>query len=186
MKNVIRWLLPLILVACFGGWVLAGDITDTGMSQKDLYKLLRNVVKAINNGAYGNAGLTTGTTTPAYIKTANSISYAVDGLFYTKAATDNIATATATAQAANTYCLYLLTLNSSGTLAATKGTELATDTAILPDVPASVAPIGILKIATTTTFTLGTTSLTASGVTATFYNLRAPTSGNYDVNLKGL
>lgn len=124
------------------------------------------------NMALGAAGLAEGTNAST-IQTVNAIDFSIGGRLYSKAATDNIAMTAAAAQAAEMYCMYLVSINASGTVKITKGTDVATDTAVLPAVPASEAVIGAFKILTAagTTFTSGTTDLSAAGITATFYDL---------------
>ena len=79
------------------------------------------------------------------------------------------------AQAAGTYCAYLVVLNSAGTFDVIKGTD-ATTAALaltaLPAIPASSCPVGILVVTNTTNaFTLGTTNSDATGVTFTCYDI---------------
>lgn len=130
------------------------------------------------NGAFTKGGLTEGTNSGT-IKTANTINFAINGQLYTKAATDNIACTAAAAQAVSTYCLYLVCIDSSGTVSTVKGTEVATDTAVLPARTADTAVIGAFKIATdgTHTYTAGTTDHSAAGITATYYDLCFANSG---------
>lgn len=130
------------------------------------------------NSSSSAAGLAEGTNS-ATIKTVNILQYAIDGQRYTKAATDNIAVTATAQQAVSTFCLYLVSINAGGTVTTTKGTELGTDTAVLPALPASSAPVGWFKVATNgaTTFTGGTTDLSAAGITATFADLQYVNSG---------
>jgi hypothetical protein len=182
--SMIFLVLNLVWVA---GGVSAGDITSTGMSQKDLVKYLTNIKTAIKNRCYGNAGLEVNGTTASLINIANAINFTVAGVFYTKSATSGISV-TASAQAVSTYCKYLIGINASGTVTATKGDEVSTDTAVLPALASTKAPIGYIKIQTsaTTAFTMGTTSLNAGGITATYVNLSVIDSGTEDVSLTGL
>lgn len=131
---------------------------------------------------YSSAGLAEGTNS-ATIKTAApngaGIDFAIDGLAYHKADTDNIAMTALAAQAALTKCLYLVQINSSGTVSLKKGTEVLTadltaGTKVLhwPEPDDDNCPIGAVKVqcANAATFTSGTTDLSATDVTATFYN----------------
>lgn len=127
----------------------------------------------------GNAQLAEGTNANT-IKTVQAIDFVINGIMYSKAATDNIAMTACAAQAVLTTCLYLITINASGTVKITKGTEVLTRLVAngvvpleLPECPANEAPIGILKIvcANSATFTSGTTDLGATDVTDTFYNI---------------
>lgn len=116
------------------------------------------------------------------IKVTNSagIDFAIDGVMYSKATTDNIAMDALAIQAVSTTCLYLVMINAAGTVSMKKGTEVATadlaaGSKVLqwPACDALKAPIGAIKIVTNSsaTFTNGSTDLSASGITATFYDL---------------
>ena len=121
----------------------------------------------------GNAQLAEGTSANT-IKTVQAIDFLINELLYTKAATDNIAMTACAQQAANTSCLYLITINSSGTVKTSKGTEQLTGSGqplFYPSVPANEAVIGGIKVALgATTFTSGSTDLSAANVIATYYN----------------
>lgn len=147
---------------------------------------------------FAAAGLAEGTNANT-IKTANDITYAIDGNFYSKSATDNIAisysgasvyqAAAGGVQAINgaftggvngSTRLYLVCLNSAGAASIVPGkivdsAKLAAGTVSLdfPDAPLGVCPIGAIKVAVTagTTFTPGTTDLGATGVTDTYIDL---------------
>lgn len=138
---------------------------------------LRN---AIGDVCYGKAGLAEGTN-PATIQTANAIDYAIDGVLYTKAATDNIALTAATAQADGTTCMYLIEINSSGTVSSVKGTEVTTGNSVyLPDPTEGLCVIGAIKVATSgAAFTAGTTDLGAGTVTDTYYDLSMHTAADF-------
>ena len=146
----------------------------------------------------GAAGLAEGTNANT-IQIANNITYVIDGRFYTKSATDNIAisysgpsvyqAAAGGVQAVNggfsggvngSTRLYLICLNTSSAVSIVPGKIV--DTAELtagrvslefPAAPNGVCPIGALRVALTagTAFTPGSTDLSASGVTDTFYDL---------------
>lgn len=132
-------------------------------------------------GAFSKAGLAEGTNA-ATIKTAApngaGVDYAIDGIAYHKADTDNIATGSAAQQAVSTTCLYLVQINAAGTISMKKGTEQLTAelgdnlSVQWPDPDASNCPLGGIKVATddSTTFTLGTTDLGAAGITDTYYD----------------
>lgn len=121
----------------------------------------------------GNAQLAEGTNANT-IKTTAATDFMIGELLYSKAATDNIAMTACAQQAAYTSCLYLVTINSSGTVKLTKGTEQKTGSSLpllWPAVPANEAVLGAIKIAMgNATFTSGTTDLSAANVTATYYN----------------
>lgn len=116
------------------------------------------------------------------VKTTAAIKYMINGSVYAKATTDNIAMTAASAQSSSSYCLYLLSINASGTVTTTQGTEAsAVTTLVPPDCPSSEAPIALLQVQTGsgTTFTSGTTDLGASGITDTFYDLVGVDAGAF-------
>jgi len=72
-------------------------------------------------------------------------------------------------QAKDTTCFYVVSVNAAGVENVTKGKdgELITP----PGIADTECPIGIIKVVTVAvTFTIGTTSTAASGVTSTFYD----------------
>lgn len=156
---------------------------------------------SLNSGAtlcLAAAGLAEGTNANT-IKTANNVTYTIDGRFYSKNATDNIAISYSGAtvyqaaaggiQAVNggftggvngSTRIYLICLDADGAVSIVPGqivdsAELAAGRVALmfPDAPRGVCPIGAMRIALTagTAFTPGSTDLSASGVTDTWYDL---------------
>ncbi|WP_027854696.1 hypothetical protein [Marinobacterium litorale] len=131
------------------------------------------------------AGLAEGTNS-ATIKTAApngaGIDYCIDGILYHKAEGDNIAMTALEQQADLTSCLYLVQINAAGTISLKKGTErlnaeIANDQYALewPRPDAGNCPIGGIKVVMDGgTFTSGTTDLSGTGVTDTFYDFFAP------------
>lgn len=111
------------------------------------------------------------------------IDFCIDGIMYHKADAATVAPFTAAAQqAVLTKCLYLVCIDSAGAITTVKGDEVLTadlvaGTKVLrwPALPANKAPVGAVKItlASTATFTAGTTALDATNVTATYYDLFA-------------
>lgn len=129
---------------------------------------------------FSKAGLAEGTNA-ATIKTAApngaGTDFAINGLAYHKADTDNIAVTAHAAQAADTKCLYLVQIDSSGTVSTKKGEEvLTTDVTngkVLqwPQSDANKCGLGGYKVATVAvTFTNGTTDHSAAGITVTYYD----------------
>lgn len=159
----------------------------------DNLSLSQGFTAALASGALAN-GTNSGT-----IKTTVAVPYALDGRFYSKAITDNIAisytgptvyqAAAGGVQAVNgsftggvngSTRLYLLTLDASGNVGILPGqivdsAELAAGRVALqfPDCPNGVCPFGAMRVALTagTAFVPGTTALGASGVTTSFINL---------------
>jgi len=148
--------------------------------------------------ALAAAGLAEGTNANT-IKTANTVPYVIDGRFYSKSATDNIAisysgpvvyqAAAGGIQAVNggftggvngSTRIFSLFLDAAGAVSLLPGrivdnAELSAGRVALefPDAPKGVCPFGALRVAVTagTTFTPGQVDLSATGVTATFYDL---------------
>ena len=133
------------------------------------------------------------------IQNANTVTFVIDGRFYSKSATNNIAisySGPTVYQAASggvatvnggftggvngSTRLYLVCLNTSGDVSILPGqivdnAELAAGRVALmfPDAPNGVCPAAALRVAVTagTNFTPGSVDLSASGVTASFINL---------------
>lgn len=148
---------------------------------------------ALASGALAN-GTNAGT-----IKTTVAIPFTVDGRFYSKAITDNIAlvadsslvsvysngfntSGAVTGQVGGSTVLYGLYLDTGGNVrflpgkvANTARLAEGTESLQFPPTIKGKACFGVLRIAVTanTTFTPGTTALDASGVTATYLNLMA-------------
>lgn len=145
---------------------------------------MRNLSTGVRGGTMclSKAGLAIGSTAAELSIAAPNgagIDYAIDGVAY-HLADDATVVVTATAvQAVDTTCLYLVTLTTAGVLATTKGVEvltaaLAAGTTVLeiPELPADVCQIGLLKVVTVAvTFTGATTDFDASGVTTTYQDL---------------
>ena len=109
------------------------------------------------------------------------VDYVINGLFYHKGDTDNIAMTAATAQADLTTCLYLVQLDTDGNVSTVKGDEVLTSKLLAgavglhwPAPTAGKCPIGAVKVVTDgTTFTAATTDLGAQYVTDTYYDFPA-------------
>ncbi len=110
------------------------------------------------------------------------IDFAIDGIIYHKADTDNIAMTALAAQADLTSCLYGIWIDAAGTVVMTKGTEVLTasltggqEVLKMPARPSGTTRyclIGLMKIVLSGgTFTSGTTDLSGTGVTDTFYDV---------------
>lgn len=143
----------------------------------------KSVRDGVGTVCHGSAGLAEGTNANT-IQIARAISYAIAGRLYYKAVTDNIAMNALAAQAALTDCMYLVLINAAGAVSIVKGTAVANGAGASlpanPD-PATYCVIGAFKIATAaaTTFTSGTTDLSAAGITDTFYDLSHATPGTF-------
>lgn len=178
-KFVILISLCLLLVAGVGR---SEDITGTGMSQGALFNWMTEVnsrLNAITKGSVTLSGALAIGTNTATFKTAATVTGVVNGVVFTKAATDNVAFSGTDVLAASTYTKVLVTLNASGTFATVTGTSAATSAAaLLPAAASGYIPIGAIEIASgASTFTLGTTALTGGTVTVTYFNFIGPVMG---------
>ena len=119
------------------------------------------------------AGLAEGTNSGTF-KTVNTLTFTNNGVFKSKAATDNLALSTGTALAASQACLFAVWINASGTVTTTQGPIVAAgDPCPVPSqTTAGVTLVGLIKITTdsSTTFTPGTTDFSASGITDAFFD----------------
>lgn len=126
-------------------------------------------------GGLSKATLAEGTNA-ATIKLTAALDFAINGVIYNKAITDNIAMTALPAQAANTTCLYGVQIDAALTVSIVKGVEVLTtryaegELCEIPRFGSSKCPVGIFKVATTSGFTSGTTDLAAAG-TVTYYDL---------------
>lgn len=130
---------------------------------------------------FSKAGLAEGTnagTIKILAPNGAGVDFAIDGLAYHKADTDNIAMTALAVQADLTTCLYGVDINAAGAVALCKGTEVLTATLTAqadvlrpPEVPSGYVRLGLMKIVLSGgTFTSGTTDLSGTGVTDTFYD----------------
>jgi len=124
-------------------------------------ELLRGGTIRLNRGASASLAEGTGDAT---CKFAVAVDFAIDGILYHKAITDNIAMTAQTEQALATTCLYLVTLTTGAAVAVVKGVEVAnadltSGKAVLrwPAPAVDTCPVGAIKVACgTTAFQLGT------------------------------
>ena len=120
--------------------------------------------------SYSAGGLAVGTGA-ATVKTANTVTYVIGGVFKSKAATDNIAIPAGTTVPISNFCKFLVSLPAGGTPTLTQG-NLGTSAALalLPACPANEAPVGYMQVATdgATTYVPGTTDDPTAGVTFTY------------------
>lgn len=139
-------------------------------------------IEQINSGyqAFNSGALAAGTNAGTVQNTA-IINYANNGIFYQKAATNNMAptpagTGPGYAAAAippNSVSIMAFWLDSAGALVVSQGPVVgAGGVAPLPPFVNNRTLIGLAKVVTnaSTTFTPGTTAFGAAGVTTTFYN----------------
>jgi hypothetical protein len=136
------------------------------------------------------AGLAIGGTATK-VKTAApngaGIDYCIEGILYHKTDADDVFTLSGDALAASKMCLFLLGLNSSGTMTVVQGDTYSTSdienglkTIQWPKMTEGYCPIGAVLVETAAgyTFTPGTTNLSATGITDTYIDIFAlPTVG---------
>lgn len=111
------------------------------------------------------------------VKTGNTFQFVIDGHMGQLATTSNIAL-TGLVVPISSFCWFLASINTSGTITMTQG-DVGKN--MLPEIPANQAPIGALKIVTdaTHTFTPGTTGLNSTGITDTYYDLSCVPKAGY-------
>ena len=136
-------------------------VTRQGANQADVVKIL----KALRSRVSGVSGLAVGTTT-SRIKTVNAVSYCINGVNYSKAATDNIDITTAAGlvnTAPNQFCKLRVEINSGGTVSAVQGGIAASQAAApFPTRSSGKATLGYIEIPAS--FTFGTTAFNVAGV----------------------
>jgi hypothetical protein len=119
------------------------------------------------------AGLAEGTNANTF-KTANTLTYTSNGVFKSKSATDNLTFSTGTALAASQACLFAVWITSGGTVTTTQGPIVTSgDPCPVPgQTTAGTTLVGLIKVTTSSavTFTPGSTDLSATGITAAYYD----------------
>ena len=151
---------------------LLGPKVALGDRLDELHDYLAALLTANRTVCFSTAGLAEGTGAGTF-QIATAITYTIDGVRYTKGVTDNLAFTAAAVQATDTNCIYLICIDTAGTLSTVKGTAVATASqASIPAPTAGTCPIGFVHIATSSaaTFTAGTTDLGAANVVDTFVN----------------
>lgn len=117
------------------------------------------------------AGLAEGTDANTF-KTTNTLTFTSNGIFKSKAATDNLPFTAGTALGNSQACLFAVWITAAGAVSTTQGPIVAAgDPCPVPgQVTAGTTLVGLIKIVTSSsaTFTPGSTDLGASGVTDTF------------------
>lgn len=133
-------------------------------------------IEQINSGfqSLTAAGLAEGTNANTY-KTTNTLAYTINGVFKSKSATDNVAfTSGIGTVPPSSAALYAVWIDTSGNLSNTRGPVVdAADPCPVPtQTTANVALVGLIKVVTSSaaTFTPGSTDLSATGVTDTFFD----------------
>jgi hypothetical protein len=215
MRKFLTYICMTLILAGVGTWIMAGNITETGVSQRDLVKFLQNVVTMVNeikadynllrgqntNRALDNAKIgetvSTDAASASAIKTSG-FSYVIDGIIYTKAEAEQTGFATAATQSTPSFCRYLFSINSAGTVVVTKGSDATPSaSAYFPANPSGYAPFGGMLVLSsgTTGFVAGLHRATLTRSTSViWYNLSYVNSGagastdvsTSDLSLSGL
>lgn len=145
---------------------------------------LRNL---LGNRCFTKAICAIGSNT-AKAKTTATAEYCIDGVMYSKGATDDLFVFTdLTVQPISTTCFYALCLDSGGNASIINGTPVSTAAitagtahAYIPEIPATKCCVGAIKVVTdgTGTFVPATDGLDDAAVTDTYYNFSCvPTAG---------
>lgn len=152
---------------------------SAALNHASLAEYLENVNTRLMNQCLSSAGLAIGSSAKAKVLIANTVTYSNAGKILTKTTAEFAFTATTHDIAANAASVqeacYLMCLSSNGTPTLTMG-EIATGAgnALVPEVPASVTPIGYVRVAVeagSTLFNASTDELDASHLTVTYVNL---------------
>lgn len=132
-------------------------------------------IEQINSGyvSLTAAGLAEGTNATTF-KTTNTLTYTNNGVFKSKAGTDNLPFSSGhTALAQYQACLFGVWIDASGNVTTSQGPIVnAGDPCPVPGAPAAgVTLVGLIKVTTAaTTFTPNTTDLGAANVTDVYYD----------------
>ncbi len=130
------------------------------------------------NVSLSAAGLAEGTNANTF-KTSNTLTFTINGVFKSKAATDNLAFSSGHSVVGQFQaCLFGVWIDGSGNVSTSQGPIVAAgDPCPVPGLPAGsvesdpVALVGLIKVTTgATTFTAGSTDLGAANVTDAFYD----------------
>ena len=145
-----------------------------GLANKDLIGLL----KTVKCRGLAAAGIVIGTGSAAKVKWGNSIVASVNGNIVTVTTNEVAFTATSDDIAASASvvreAVYLVVVDSAGTVSLFKGTESSgSGTALWPECPTDKACVGAVRVAVaagSTPFDASTDLLSAGHITDTYYN----------------
>jgi hypothetical protein len=139
-----------------------------------------NLVNRLACRMINTPGLAIGTSSKKKVKIVNECMAVVNGTIVPIAAATEVAFTATTHDVADTYTnVYVITVNAAGTLAMLMGTAALTTATVaacvLPTIPADVAVVGIVSIATAAAiFDATTTDLDAGTVTDLYYDCVGP------------
>lgn len=139
----------------------------------------REMVRAMMNRPFSNAGLKQGTSSNSDIRVDNSVTYLVDGEFKSLSAKE--VSPGGSDLGNDEKCVYLVSVDDSQNLTATQSAVVGSgeNDPDIPQVPSGETPLGTVKVETnsSTTYTPGTDSLGKSGVTVTYTDMAWPNTG---------
>jgi hypothetical protein len=155
----------------------------------DLSKVQDAILRSLlGNRSYGKGNLAIGATPSAITSTA-AVPYSIGGVMYSRAAFTNQALVSGgepfRVQPPNTTVYYSVGVDAAGNVNVVQGRfegeRFISPTGMsvvgdgtVPPLPATHAPIGLLKVVTgAASFTPGTTNLNAAGVTTTIWDVSA-------------
>lgn len=143
-------------------------ITVTAVATTSAFSISVAVTKAVGNPTTTAAVVQTIIGSKG-VKTSNTITYSIDGQEYSQTTQTDVAVGGAVLPISS-YRWYLMSINAAGTVVATPQVD---NVNLLPDIPEASAVVGAVKIATNAvaTFTPGLTSINATGITDTYYDL---------------
>lgn len=149
---------------------------DLGGKLAALVSLANGLHDVLLNHAKTAAGLTIGSSDPAKVKIANTVTFLIGGVFKSKTTAEVAFTATTHDIAPHATlvkeCVYLLSLKADGTAIITKGViATGAGTALIPSTPASQAAIGHVRVAVAagaTLFDASSDALNAGHLTVTY------------------
>jgi hypothetical protein len=139
-----------------------------------------NLVNRLACRMINTPGLAIGTASKKAVKIVNECMAVINGTIVPIAAATEVAFTATTHDVADGYTnVFVITVNAAGTLAITMGTRAATTSTVaacvLPTVPADVAVVGIVSIASAgALFDATTTDLDAGTVTDLYYDCVGP------------
>lgn len=158
--------------------------TSYTLSDKALRNALGEIQGALVDQVLTTAGLAIGTTSTADVRVVNTIHALIDGVLVRKTAAEVDLTGTVVNA---TFNVFVISMNSAGTLVATMGTAGATIGAVVfPTVPANQVVVGFVIINPTGTgnFVGNTTAL--SDATVVPNAVYISTVGSFNPNLLAL
>lgn len=145
------------------------------LADQTVMTAMDNMSIGVMNAALTSAGLVIGSSATTAVKIANTVTYQIAGIFYSKTTAEIAFTAGAASNIANGFeQVFMLTLDTSGNGLLVPGApSLGAGTALIPERPSiAYAPVGYVRIycGGASTFTGGTTALSATGLVVTYYN----------------